>query len=316
MATNDPSDRADKVAGLDRQTLIAYALLTIAVTCWSGNWVIGRAIHVEVPPWGLTFWRWLVALVILLPIAGRQALHDWPVLRQHWKLLVALAISGTVLQQGFVYIGLQSTQAINALLLNTLGPAIFVAMSWVMLRELITRRQTAGMAVAFIGAMVIISRGDLATLSELRLNIGDFWILAATCFWGLYSILLRRLPADLPTKSLILAIVVIGLAVLAPAYATETLLGRPMPVSGTAVASILYTGAFPSVLAFFCWNIAVARVGANMAGFFLFLMPVIGTILAMIFLDERIFSYHLTGIVTVFAGIYFITSRRSARSAS
>ncbi|MCZ6603574.1 MAG: DMT family transporter [Alphaproteobacteria bacterium] len=295
---------------LDRRTLIAYGLLAVTMACWSGNWVVGRAVYVEIPPWGLTFWRWAAAFVILLPIAGRQFLADLPVLRREWKLLVLLAFSGTVFNQSFVYIGLRSTEAINALLLNAVAPAIFVAMSWMMLRDVISRRQAFGMGIAFIGGLVIVMRGDLAAIAELRLNAGDLWILAATVTWGFYSIFLKRVPPDLPTKSLLLAITGIALLVLAPAHAIESWAGRPMPLSGQAVMSVLYTGAIASVLAFFCWNAGVARVGPTMAGFFFFLMPVFGTVMAVFFLGEQVYTYHVIGILTVFAGIYFITTRQ------
>jgi drug/metabolite transporter (DMT)-like permease len=185
-----------------------------------------------------------------------------------------------------------------------------VITSWALIRDVVARRQIYGMLVAFIGALVIITRGDLASLAELRINTGDLWILAAIWFWTLYSIWLKPLPKEIGTRSLLLAITMIGLVILAPAHAIEAMVDRPMPLTSASVISVLYVGAGPSVLAFFCWNTAVARVGANMAGFFFFLMPVLGTIFAVIFLGERLFSYHFTGIVVVIAGIYFITSRR------
>ncbi len=297
-------------AKIDRKTLIAYAMLVIAMACWSGNWVVGRAIHVEVPPWGLTFWRWATAFIILLPICWRSFVRDWPILRRQWKLLIVLALTGTVLQQALVYVGLQSTEATNAVLLNAVGPAIMVITSWILLRTLITKRQSFGMLVAFLGVLVIVTRGDLDLLKELEINRGDLWILTAIWFWCVYSISLKRLPPEIGIRSLLLAITMIGLLILAPAHAIESIVDRPMPFSKEAVLSILYVASGPSVLAFFCWNLAVARVGANMAGFFFFLMPVLGTIFAVIFLGENLFSYHFTGIAVVVAGIYFTTSRR------
>lgn len=303
------------LANIDRKTLLAYAMLVIAMACWSGNWVVGRAVHVEVPPWGLTFWRWATAFIILLPICWRSFLRDWPYLRREWKLLIMLALTGTVLQQALVYVGLQSTEAINAVLLNAVGPAIMVITSWVLLRVVITKRQGFGMLIAFLGALVIVTRGDLELLQNLQLNRGDMWILVAIWFWCLYSIWLRRLPPEIGIRSLLLAITMIGLMVLGPAHLIEIAVDRPMPFTKNSILSILFVATGPSVLAFFCWNIAIARVGANTAGFFFFLMPVLGTIFAVIFLGETLFSYHFTGIAVVLAGIYFTTSRRPRRTA-
>jgi drug/metabolite transporter (DMT)-like permease len=54
-------------------------------------------------------------------------------------------------------------------------------------------------------------------------------------------------------------------------------------------------------------------VGASVAGLFVHLMPVFGTLLAWFFLDERLRAYHVVGIAFILTGI-FVTSRGAARA--
>ena len=87
-------------------------------------------------------------------------------------------------------------------------------------------------------------------------------------------------------------------------------LGKSMRLTPQSAASILYLAVFASVLAFIFWNQAVRSIGANRAGPFVHLMPVFSTLLAVIFLDERIALYHAQGAVLIFLGIVISSTGR------
>jgi drug/metabolite transporter (DMT)-like permease len=166
-----------------------------------------------------------------------------------------------------------------------------------------------GMLISLAGILVILSRGELRNLQSLELHAGDAWILLAMPMWGIYSVLLKRRPQDLGGLELVFVISVLGLALLAPIFAFQTI-AAPLRVPGAAEgAGIFYMGLAASVLAFICWNKGVAVVGANAAGFTLHLLPAFGTILAIVFLGESFAAFHAAGIATILAGVVLATRK-------
>jgi len=284
-----------------------YLLLALANLFWAGNWVIGRALRDSYAPITLNFWRWLLAAVILAPIALPLLKDKAHLLRQHAALLAVLAATGGALFQCLVYFGLRSTTTVNAVLLNSSAPLFMLLCSWMLEREKASDRQVLGMLVSFAGIGVILARGDLAALRQLDFHSGDAWILLAMPVWGVYSVLLKRLPAELRGSMFLFTLAVLTVLMLAPALLLERHHVPARPPGGAALLGLGYLGLFASVLAFTCWNRAVAAVGANVAGFSLSLLPAFGTILAMIFLGEELRPFHVAGIVTIFCGVALAT---------
>ena len=287
----------------------AFALLAGANLMWGGNWVTGRAMRDAFDPITLNFWRWVVALVALAPFALPHLRGKGAVLRANMGILAVLAFFGVALFQCMVYQGLSTTTAINAVLLNSSLPVFILACSWILEREKATRIQVAGMLISLCGILVILSRGDPRSLLHLEVHAGDAWILAAMPVWGLYSVLLKRRPAELGGVLFLFVISVIGTAMLLPFFVVQTLVAPPPAPGVPEVAGVLYVGLVASVIAFIFWNKGVLTVGANAAGFTLHLLPAFGTILAIIFLGESFALFHAVGIATILAGVLLATRK-------
>lgn len=297
-----------------RAHLLAFALLALANLFWAGNWILGRALRDAYDPVTLNFWRWVVAVLALAPFALHQIPGKLATIRRHAGLLALLALAGVAVFQTLVYLGLRTTTAINAVLLNSSAPLFMMLCSWVIERVGATRRQIAGMLVSLIGVLVIVSHGEPGILLQLEFRAGDAWILIAMPVWGIYSVLLKRCPPDLGGVSMLFVISLAGLAMLAPAFALEALHAPPRwPTAGEA-AALLYMGLAASVGAIICWNCGVALVGANAAGFTLPLLPVFGAVLAMVFLGETFQVFHAAGFATILSGIMLATSVASFRT--
>jgi drug/metabolite transporter (DMT)-like permease len=292
--------------------LLAYAGLVVTMMCWAGNWVVGRAIRESMPPVALNFWRWAIALVILAPFALPGLRGKGPVLRRNWPLLLALGFSGVLMFQVLVYLGLQSTTTVNAVLMNSAAPMFIILCSWLMERDRTSLRQILGMAISFCGIVVIMEEGDLAALADFRFKFGDLVILAAMPFWGIYAVLLKRRPRELDGLGLLFAICAAGVLLLAPVYAVETLFFRAPVLSLASASAVLYVALFASLLAYVCWNYGVAEVGPNRSGFMIHLLPAFGTVAAILFLGESVHLYHFAGIGTILAGVALATSSRAA----
>lgn len=292
---------------LDRLAASPYPLLVFASLFWAGDTVVGRGVVGAVPPVALSFWRWTVALAVILPFAWRHLWAGRAVLRQQWPLIAALAVLSVAASQTLFYSGLTATTAVNAALVIAAGPVLIPAVGWMVYRTRLSGRQAAGIAAAAAGVVVVIFRGDFGIARQLSFNPGDLLVLMAITSWAGYSVLLDRQPIGLPPAGFLAAIIAIGLVVIAPFYGWEIAGGARLALTVPSVSAILYIGVFPGVLAFLCWNRAVPRVGANTAGLFMYLTTVFSAGLAMVFLGEEVRPYHLVGVALIFGGIHLAT---------
>ncbi len=289
-----------------------YLLLTLTTLFWSGNMVIGRALRDQVPPLSLAFWRWTIAFTLTVPLAWPHLRRQWPLLRQNWRTVTLLGLLGVGGYNTLAYIALNYTPATNALLLNSFIPVATIALSWALLGKSLRRSEWLGVLLSLFGVTIIVCQGDWQTLTSLRLNIGDLWMLGAVFVWAFYTIGLQWRPAGINPLLLLAAFTLVGLAALAPAYSWEIAQGRQIAVTPASLAGIAYTGLFPGFLGYVFYNRAVGEVGASKASLFIHLMPVFGTLLSAIFLDEIPRLYHYLGIALIFTGIDLTTARRPA----
>ncbi|HTQ75994.1 MAG TPA: DMT family transporter [Burkholderiales bacterium] len=290
----------------------AFLLLALATLFWAGNWVLGRALRETFEPNALNLSRWTIAALALAPFALPRLRGKWPVIRRSAGMLALLSLLGVAAFQSLVYYGLKTTTAVNAVLLNSSFPAFMLLCSFAIEREHATRRQVIGMLISLAGILVILSRGELSNLGRLEFHSGDALILLAMPVWGVYSVLLKRRPAELDGLSFLFAISVIGVLLLVPAFAVEAVFAPPRWPGLEGLAAALYVGLAASVGAFICWNRGVAIVGANAAGFTIHLLPAFGTLLAIVFLGESFRLFHAVGIATILIGV-IVATRPGAR---
>ena len=286
----------------------AWLLLLAPPLFWSGNFVIGRAVHGVVPPVALAFWRWAGAFAIALPFAWPHLRRDFPILRRHWAMTVLLSVTGVAAFNTMVYVGLQSTTALNAILLQSVLPLCIIAWVAVLFGERPGPMQTFGILVSLAGVATIAGQGSLRTLAALSFNPGDLWVLGAVVSYAFYSALLRK-RAPVHQLSFLVARFALGTLVLVPFYAAELAGGRFIEWSAPALLAIVYVAIFPSFLAYLAFNRGVELIGAGRAGQYVHLMQVFGTILAVVFLGELFHVYHGIGIALIAAGLVLANRR-------
>ena len=180
-----------------------YLLLILAVFFWAGNFIVGRAVRADVPPVALAFWRWFIASILVTIPAWRHLPGDLALLRRGWLTVLLLSIAGIASFNTLLYIGLQYTIAVNALLLQSLMPVLIVALSFLYFRERISAVQAGGVVVSLAGAVVIIGQGSLDALLSLSINRGDVLVFIAVVGYAGYSIGLRKRPAVNPLIKII-----------------------------------------------------------------------------------------------------------------
>mgnify|MGYP001436809663 FL=1 len=263
----------------------------------------------DMPPIAMGFWRWAIALLILLPFAAAELRQKWSVVRANWLTLALLGALGASAFNTLVYLALQYTAATNGVLLNSITPIMIVLMSWIVLGERISSRQALGVALSLAGVIAIVARGDVHMLAALQFNRGDLLLITAMFLWALYTLILRRRPPELSAVGFLAAMLLLGLPWLLPFYLWEFSVRGGFPLTPATMAALAYYGTLPSIAAYLFWNRGVAQVGPNKAGLFVHLMPVFGALLAVIFLDERLYGYHFFGAALIFGGIFLATRK-------
>ncbi|MCJ8336920.1 MAG: DMT family transporter [Pseudomonadales bacterium] len=285
---------------------MAYFLLVLTVLFWAGNFVLARSLVDLLPPVSMASMRWSLAFILLLPFVYPRLWRDRKLLVKHWKIITLLSLFGVAAFNTTVYLGVQHTTATNATLLQSSIPILVLILSVIFFSEKISIKQLLGVCFSFVGVLVIIAKGQLDMLLAFSLNTGDLWILIAVSCWTIYSVLLRYKPAQLDGLSFLGASIFIGNLILYPLVYWELQYVdiNSFQVTWQISSAVMYLAIFPSLLAYFFWNRAVAEVGAARASLFIHLLPVFGALLATLLLGEAMQIFHLIGIILIFIGIY------------
>lgn len=303
-----------QAAGLSRGAILAWAGLAMASLFWAGNSLVARAFTGAIPPMSLAFWRWAVALAILLPLVGPSLWRHRHNLRQAgWRLWVLAALAITT-YNCLLYTAAQSTAAINLSLVSTCLPLATFIGAGLLLGEWPARKAWLGLLLALLGLLWLIAQGNWQVLASLSFAEGDLLMVLATLDWALYSLLLRRWSShfQLPPLTLLGALVLLGLLMLAPLYAWELWQGVRFEPSLANLSAIGYTALFASVLAYQLWNIGLRELGPARTAMSNYLMPVFTAILGWLLLGESLQGYHWVGGALIVSGL-LLAGRGSAR---
>lgn len=282
-----------------------YVLLVLTVLFWSGNFIFGRLVSSSIEPMQLSFFRWFFVLLLLSPFLIINYKNILKVFKKEYLVLLILGSLGISGFNTFLYYGLQTTTATNALLINSSIPIFIIILSAIIFKTSITKIQFSGVILSTLGVIYLILKGEIDHIFELEFTHGDLWIIVACVDWALYTVLLKYKPKELNSIEFFSITTLIGTIILFIVFLYQ---GYSFEFSFLEKNEVLYSLAyiviFPSILSFYFWNRAILEVGANKAGQFTHLMPIFGAILAYFFLGEVMQTYHIVGIILIFLGIY------------
>ena len=296
-----------------RLTPATALLLVVPPLLWAGNAVVGRLVNDLVPPITLNFLRWVLAFLILLPLAGwvlRRGSGLWPA----WKRFAVLGLLGVGCYNALQYLALKTSTPINVTLVAASTPVWMLGIGALFFRASVSRRQVMGAVLSIAGVLIVLSRGEIASLLQVRLVVGDIYVLLATIAWAFYSWMLSR-PDEPPNiradwAAFVLAQVVFGLGWSGLFAAGEWALTDAQITWGwPLIAALIYVAVGPAVLAYRCWGLGIQRVGPNVAGFFSNLTPLFAAVMSAAFLGELPHLYHGVAFALIVGGIV-VSSRR------
>jgi drug/metabolite transporter (DMT)-like permease len=284
-----------------------------AVLGWAIGIVIGRGVYETTPPIGLTFWRWLVAGLCLIPWVIPRLKKEGPIIIKFWKSLLAMGIL-MVGASTLSMLSVNYTTAINVSLVNAGQPITTAIIAWVIFKEKLTNIQIMGVAIGAFGIIAMVSRTDLLILRSLNFNSGDLLMLIAIIGYGSYSNTLRTIGSELGLTTMIFSVIISGCIALSPLYLYETATYLPMPTDWMTVVSTCILAIITSLIPTYLWSAAISTIGVNRSAIFVNLIPVFGAALATIFLNEQIYLYHTIGASLICIGILFVIRDHNSKT--
>ena len=289
---------------MSRNLVLAIILLIASSFFWSGNFFSGKVAYLsDLAPFKLSFFRWILALLILLPFTYVQIIRDLEYYKKNILLMTIISILGVTIFNSFTYISLQTTMVINSTLMASVAPVMMIGFSWLIFRTKTTTLQFTGIVLSLLGAFAIVLKGNLNNLFNLYFTAGDLWMLAAVVSWCLYSVLLKKIDNKTSQLANLEVMIIIGVIFIIPFYIMESFNSTYLPSTGLDLAIIGYVAVFASIVAFFSWNKGVSIIGPNRASLFLHLIPVFSAIWAISFLNEKFAFFHVIGVLFILSGI-------------
>jgi len=299
---------ADNAGMLSKIPGLAYIGLVLTPLFWAGNAVVARATVEHIPPLSMSFWRWVIALALILPFGLPGLWRHRQVIRQHLVTLLVLATFSVATFNSLLYYAAMTTTATNIALINSTIPIFVALLAWLLLGERTRPVQALGIGLAIVGILIVIGRGDLRIIAQLQAQPGDLIMVAAVFSWGVFSVLLRKHVVPLPALTFLTAQILLGTLVILPFYLGDLLwFSGGFELSGSTALPLAFFAIFPGILAYAFWNHAVHEIGPANAAIFMYLTPIFASILAILFLGESLGLYHLFGALLILAGLLLAT---------
>ena len=282
----------------------AYIFLTLASLFWSGNFIVGKiASNYEVPPFSLNFYRWLFALLILLPFTYKEVILNKNYILKNLKLFIILGITSITIFNSIVYYSLYYTQVISGILMISTIPVWILFFASIFNIERTNRFQILGVALSLLGVLFIITKADVELIKSIEFNKGDLSMVIGMLSWAIYSALLRKKKHPITQIALLEIIILFGFIFLIPIYFLEMNFGYKIILELPFILTLGYVVLFPGIFAFLFWIKGIDIIGANRAGVFLHLMTIFGALMAIFILGEKFMFYHFLGAIFIIVGI-------------
>jgi drug/metabolite transporter (DMT)-like permease len=294
----------------DNPNFTGYLFAILATAIWSGNFVIARGLSDDISPISLAFWRWVVASVVFFPLAIKPLLKQRKEIKKHLPYLAITGLLGVTIFNTMLYYAGKTTTAINLSLLSITFPIFIILIARVVFKDLIGWKKTIGIAMVAFGVVFMITKGDLSTLLDLTFQVGDIWMIGGAFVFAVYSILLRKKPAELNIWSFQLSTFLLGLLFLLPLYIWDYYTSPDAVYTTTTYLSIGYVGVFASLAAFVLWNKSILNIGPSEAGMVYYTLPIFSGALAYFILDEPIGWLHILSAGLIFSGILIANAKK------
>jgi drug/metabolite transporter (DMT)-like permease len=291
---------------MNRPLLVPMLQAACAVILWGASFVATKIALRYLEPNLLVWLRFGLGLALMgLVVAARQQLRrprlaDLP-------YFALLGLIGITFHQWLQSNGLVTAQATTSAWIVATAPVFIALLGWLVLKEKLTGFQAAGIFLAMLGVLLVVSGGRLHALAGGEaVTSGDLLVMISAPNWAVFSILSRRGLQQHPAARMMFYVTAFGWG-----FTTILLLFDPqfdavlrLPPDGWL--SVLFLGIFCSGLAFIFWYDALKSIPAAQLGVFLYAEPLVTVVIAWAVLGERVSWAALLGGAVILAGIWMV----------
>jgi drug/metabolite transporter (DMT)-like permease len=292
----------------NKQVQIGTILAIIACVIWSGNFIASRFAFQLAGPISLSFFRWTIATLTMLPFALKNFKKEKQHFKDNLSYFFWMALVGVAVYNTMIYQAGHSTTAINmALYGSIIHPIVATLLAAWVVQEKLNWKSITGIGLGVVGIIVLLSKGDLQTLLHFKFATGDLWMIGAGCCFGTYNVFVRKKPIGISNNSFLLVLFALGTIMLFPFALYEMNYVQPVHFSKELLIVVLYIGIGNSTIAYLLWNMAIHRLGAAKTALFGTLIPFLSSIEALFILNEQFTIFQIISGVIIISGIVINT---------
>lgn len=284
-----------------------YLFALLATIIWSGNFIVARDLNSTFSPISISFFRWLIATIVILPFAYSHLKRDLSTILTQWRLMIVLAFTGVTIFNTLIYLAAHTSSAFNLSLFAITAPLYVVLFNWLIYKDTITLKQAIGFAVLLVGLLTLLSKGNPEKILELEFNKGDLVMAGAASIFAFYSVLLKKKNPAIGNLSFVSATFILGVAMLIPFFLIELMnTAVPLKFSTSSFLQLVYIGVGPSVISYYLWNRSVVEVGSTKAATIYNTLPVFSALFAALILNEPVFIIQIVSSIIIVGGILLV----------
>lgn len=292
---------------IKRKIHSGFLFALLATIVWSGNFIVARSLNATFTPITIAFFRWLIASVVILPIAYSYLRRDFKLIIAQWKLMLVLSFLGVTTFNTLIYVAAHSTTAFNLSLLAITAPIYVIILNRIIFNETLSNRQITGFLILIIGLLMLLSKGNLNTFLNLEFNGGDLLMAGAASIFALYSVMVKKKNPKIGNLSFVAATFVLGELMLLPFFIGEQLFFKPeLHFTHENLMQLLYIGIGPSIISFYLWNRAILDIGSTMAATIYNTLPVFSALFAALMLNESILPVQIVSSIVIVGAVLMV----------
>lgn len=291
---------------MSRSKTILYLEALFAVVVWGASFIATKVALRDVSPVTIVWLRFAMGVVILgatVARRGRFALPHW----REWGYFALLGFLGITFHQWLQSNGLQTSEAGTTAWIVATTPVFMALLGWLALKEGLSLARIGGITMAFIGVLLVVSKGDLASVSVGKFGApGDVLILISSINWAVFSVLSRRGLKSHPASLMMFYVMTSGWLFTSILFFTGTDPGEMANLTLNGWIGIVFLGVFCSGLAYIAWYDALQSLSAAQTGSFLYIEPLVAAVVAFFVLNEAIVPASLLGGGIILFGVWLV----------
>lgn len=288
---------------------LVYSEALFAVIVWGASFIATKIALLDISPITIVWLRFLMGVIILGIAVVMQKQFTWPA-KKEWAYFALLGFLGITFHQWLQSNGLKTSEAGTTAWIVSTTPVFMALLGWILLHEHLGWLKSLGILLAFLGVLVVVSKGNLRSISIGRFGApGDILILISAVNWAVFSALSRRGLKSHPASLMMFYVMSFGWLFTSVLFLTTKGPGEISHLTPAGWSGVIFLGIFCSGLAYIAWYDALKALTTAETGVFLYIEPLVAVVVAFFILGEPILPASLLGGAIILFGVWLVNRR-------